>query len=53
MDKKSLLFMGIFGLIILVAGLLLLVYTNWKIALGVFLVLWGNNIDVGLRIKHG
>lgn len=34
----------IFSAIISIVGFGLLAYVDWKIFLGVFLVLWGNNI---------
>ena len=38
------------SLILIVAGLILIaVYSHWLAAAGVFLVIWGNNVDQSVR----
>ena len=38
------------SLILIVAGLILIgVYSHWLVAVGVFLVIWGNNVDQSVR----
>lgn len=40
----------IFALILLLSGLgLIWYYSNWGVALGVFLVIWGGNAERGSR----
>ena len=43
-----------FGTIISIAGFVLLViYGNWKIALGILFVVWANNIGMSEKYKRG
>ena len=44
MTKKKLL-IGILGMIIITIALSILVYVDWRIALGVFLFGWGQNTE--------
>ena len=43
---------AIFALILEISGFSLLVYVNWLIALGAFLVIWGANIIDGLTFEE-
>lgn len=43
MKEKTLLF--ILLSVLWVAGSLLLIYTDWKIFVGVFLLMWANNLQ--------
>ena len=38
------------ALILIITGFILIgLYSNWMVALGIFLFLWGNNIERGMQ----
>lgn len=41
-----------FGAIIAISGITLLCYVDWKIALGAFLLTWGNNLEFSSKIIY-
>jgi len=40
------------GFVVLVTGLTLLFFVSWRVAVGVFLVAWGNNLIYSYRLKN-